>query len=121
MNVKELREALAKLGPEHDAAPLVIWLPGSRIDTHNWMGILPQRSGATSFVPTLMIEGSVRAGSALDNDAVAMALASALREQVGSRYDLTNLICHEGLCTPEKCGRCSRQMRAWDLLEGKLP
>jgi hypothetical protein len=54
--IGQLREALAKLGPEHDAKTFKVWLPGSTI----------------SLVPrllvrgeTVQIEGNVDPGSAL--------------------------------------------------------
>lgn len=57
MTLKELRESIAQIGPGHDNKPVVIWLPGSRIDLQ---ATLMLRDGE------IMIEGNVRAGSALE-------------------------------------------------------
>lgn len=44
-------------------------------------------------------------------------MATVLRDFVGRRVDQTNRACHNGICPPERCGRCSREARAWDLLD----
>lgn len=59
VTVKQLRDALAALGPAYDDKEVLVWLPGSRIEL------------ATTILPALrtegvLIEGNVRAGSALE-------------------------------------------------------
>lgn len=44
-------------------------------------------------------------------------LREALAQYAGNRIDLTDASCHKGLTTPEKCGRCGRDLKAWDLLD----
>lgn len=55
MNVRELREALAGLP---DGLPVLVWLPGSRIE----LGSVITGNGSVR----VLIEGNVVEGSALD-------------------------------------------------------
>lgn len=63
MTLGELRAALALIGAGHDHKPVVVWLPGSKIDLNSklWLAgeMAPDGSGAVA------IEGNVRPGSAL--------------------------------------------------------
>lgn len=61
MTIKQLRAALAQLSSSDDDKKVVIWLPGSRIDLEGYIMPVADKNG------DLMIEGNVRAGSALDN------------------------------------------------------
>lgn len=61
MTVRQLREALAKIDRMYDDIPVVIWLPGSRIDLHQFMGSTVGNNGE------LLIEGNLREGSALSS------------------------------------------------------
>jgi hypothetical protein len=56
MTLKDLREAIAQIGTGHDNKPVVVWLPGSKIDLNNTLML---RDGL------IMIEGNVRPGSAI--------------------------------------------------------
>lgn len=56
MTVKDLRDSLALLGPGHDNKPVKVWLPGSKIALHQMMKI----------GDSILIEGNVEPGSALD-------------------------------------------------------
>ena len=44
--------------------------------------------------------------------AAAPDLLEALEYMVGPRIDLTNAICHRGITTAEKCGQCSKELKA---------
>jgi hypothetical protein len=39
-------------------------------------------------------------------------LLEALEEYAGVEIDLTEASCHVGICSMEKCGRCSREIKA---------
>lgn len=39
-------------------------------------------------------------------------LLEALEYMVGPRIDLANAICHRGITTAEKCGQCSKELKA---------
>ena len=56
MNVKELKAAFDKLGAEHEGKEVKVWLPGSRI----------YLTGVFLNGSTVLIEGNVEPGSALD-------------------------------------------------------
>jgi hypothetical protein len=43
-------------------------------------------------------------------------LLTALKDIIGHKTDLTNAICHYGITTPDKCGRCSRELNAHALI-----
>jgi hypothetical protein len=57
MTLKELRESIAQIGTGHDNKQVVIWLPGSKIDLQTTLMLRDNE---------IMIEGNVRAGSALE-------------------------------------------------------
>jgi hypothetical protein len=61
MTVKELREALDKLGRGYDSRDIIVWLPGSKIDLQPSIFVR-----ANEHKGDVMIEGNVRPGSALD-------------------------------------------------------
>jgi hypothetical protein len=58
MTLKALREAVAQMGTGHDDKQVVVWLPGSKIDLESTLFL---------YDGLIMIEGNVRAGSALDD------------------------------------------------------
>ena len=62
--VKQLRDALALLGPGHDNTEVEVWLPGSTIYLAS-----PGHDQASIFLSKgkVMIEGNVTPGSALDD------------------------------------------------------
>lgn len=65
MTIRELRAELAKIDPAFDSNHVVVWLPGSVIDLGNtfmFKGVPSTKHGG------IMIEGNVRAGSALDRE-----------------------------------------------------
>jgi hypothetical protein len=68
MTVEQLRAELALLGPAADKMPVVIWLPGSRIDLGNVIGISRVKIAPNEArgEPEFLIEGNLREGSALD-------------------------------------------------------
>ena len=60
MKIKELREWIALTDAAHDQCDVEVWLPGSRI-------ILTANPGQTMRTGnTILIEGNVKPGSALD-------------------------------------------------------
>lgn len=62
MTLKQLREIVAKFGPEYDAAEIKVWLPGSTIRLNAMAGGFMQRG------TVLLLEGNVDPGSALMED-----------------------------------------------------
>lgn len=56
MKIRELKKALAELGPGADEMEIKVWLPGSRITLNGPIMAAPKY---------LMIEGNVDEGSAL--------------------------------------------------------
>ncbi len=60
MTVKELRDALADVDGR---LPVAIWLPGSRIDLTNVMGVMRRAHSTMPYDDECLIEGSVRPGS----------------------------------------------------------
>jgi hypothetical protein len=63
MTVQEVIDALSKLSPEVKAKKLGIWLPGSVIEV---TGPDPMILDGAWYRDTVLIEGNVRPGSALD-------------------------------------------------------
>lgn len=61
MKVQELRAALSELTPDADHLDIKVWLPGSTIS-------LGGKFMAATKPNTLLIEGNIDPGSALDND-----------------------------------------------------
>lgn len=58
MTVNQLKEALNRIPAEYGELPVSIWLPGSRVDLHQLMGLTPKAD-------EILIEGNLREGSAL--------------------------------------------------------
>jgi hypothetical protein len=58
MTVAKLREQLNAIEAKYGNMPVTIWLPGSRIDLHQVMSLVPMKG-------EILIEGNVRDGSAL--------------------------------------------------------
>jgi hypothetical protein len=60
MTLNQLIAALQRIEPKYGNHPVVVWLPGSRIDLHALMGeTKPVMDGE------VLIEGGLREGSAL--------------------------------------------------------
>ena len=79
-----------------------------------------------SYTPTAMTKNAVvqkwMRGEIDDGGCVAALernceeLSLALEEFAETGYDLTNAMCHKGLVTADKCGRCGKVIRARALL-----
>lgn len=65
MTVRELREALRQLPPFHDETPITIWLPGSRVDLYQVIGVHSRAHSPDEKDVELLIEGNLREGSVL--------------------------------------------------------
>lgn len=66
LTIKELREALAAIPASCDDQPIVVWLPGSRIDlTGTPRAFVPSSWNTLDDKPCLLIEGNLREGSVL--------------------------------------------------------
>lgn len=44
-------------------------------------------------------------------------LIEAVEADLGPKVSYDNLICHRGMTTPDKCGRCSREMRIRNAIQ----
>jgi hypothetical protein len=66
MTIKELRAILKKIDTKHDDDPVIVWLPGSRIDL-SAMTYATLKNDVFGKERALFLEGNVREGSALDN------------------------------------------------------
>lgn len=44
-------------------------------------------------------------------------LSELVQDYAGIKTDLTKAGCHNGITTAAKCGRCSKDLKAWDLIE----
>lgn len=63
MTVKQLLTAMTAALATHGDVPVSVWLPGSLVDLHQVMGIMPRIGG-----DSLLIEGNLREGSALSGE-----------------------------------------------------
>ena len=56
MTLNQLRAALDRIENKYGNVPVVVWLPGSRIDLHQMIDLKPNRNGE------ILIEGNLREG-----------------------------------------------------------
>lgn len=65
MTVKELKAALARVYYMHDDCNVAIFLPGSRIDLTQLIGVVTIAHNSDPNNVELLIEGTIREGSVL--------------------------------------------------------
>lgn len=63
LTIGQLRKMLGEIDKRHDDETLAVWLPGSRIDL---TGALRKFPAIGKFPSEYLIEGNLRAGSALE-------------------------------------------------------